>query len=64
MGCMITLWQLSGKNEDIPTNSIFIVASDTLIALLAGLMIFPAVFAFGMEPDGARFDFYYCARSI
>ena len=50
MGCMITYGSYLSKNEDIPTNSIFIVASDTLIALLAGLMIFPAVFAFGMEP--------------
>lgn len=50
MGCMITYGSYLSKNEDIPTNSIFIVTFDTLIALLAGLMIFPAVFAFGMEP--------------
>lgn len=50
MGCMITYGSYLSKKEDIPMNSIYIAGADTLIALLAGFAIFPAVFAFGMEP--------------
>ena len=51
MGCMITYGSYLSKDEDIPTNAAYIVTFDTLMALLTGLMIFPAAFAFGMQPD-------------
>jgi NSS family neurotransmitter:Na+ symporter len=35
---------------DIPKNALFTGLGDTLAGLLAGLAIFPAVFAFGLEP--------------
>ncbi|NLY08325.1 MAG: sodium-dependent transporter [Tissierellia bacterium] len=38
------------KKENIVKSCIIIAASDTGIALLAGLAIFPAVFSFGLEP--------------
>ncbi len=50
MGCMITYGSYLSKKEDIPLDAKYIVASDTSIALLAGFVIFPAVFAFGLEP--------------
>ena len=50
MGCMITYGSYLKKDSNIPTDSYWISGADTLIAFLAGLMIFPAVFAFGLEP--------------
>ncbi len=50
MGCMITYGSYLNKSEDLPLNAKYVVGADTLIALLAGFVIFPAVFAFGLEP--------------
>ncbi|HNR66302.1 MAG TPA: sodium-dependent transporter, partial [Atribacterota bacterium] len=50
MGCMITYGSYLKKEEDIPLVARYVVISDTAIALLAGFVIFPAVFAFGLEP--------------
>ena len=38
------------KSTSIPRSALFIVAADTGVALLAGLAIFPIIFAFGLEP--------------
>ena len=50
MGCMITYGSYLKKDQNIPVNSYWISGADTGIAFLAGLAIFPAVFAFGLEP--------------
>ncbi len=50
MGCMIVYGSYLKKDQDIPINSYWIAGADTAIALLAGFVIFPAVFAFGLEP--------------
>jgi len=50
MGCMIVYGSYLKKDQDIPANSYWIAGADTGIALLAGFAIFPAVFAFGLEP--------------
>ncbi len=50
MGAMITYGSYLDKNKNIFTSSMSIVALDTLVALMAGLAIFPAVFALGFEP--------------
>jgi len=50
MGCMITYGSYLSKDEDIVQSSIIIPLLDTGIALLAGLTILPAVFAFGFDP--------------
>jgi len=39
------------RTTSIPRSALIIVSVDTLIALLAGLAIFPIIFAFGLEPD-------------
>ena len=39
------------KDSDIPTDAAIIVAFDTLAALIAGLVMFPAIFALGLKPD-------------
>ena len=42
---------LDPEESDVPGNAAKIVAADTIAAVLAGLVIFPALFAFGLEPD-------------
>jgi NSS family neurotransmitter:Na+ symporter len=50
MGTMITYGSYLGKKENLGTAAVQVTIADTLIALLAGVAIFPAVFAFGIEP--------------
>lgn len=50
MGAMITYGSYLNSRENIVSAGIVIAACDTVIALLAGLVIFPAVFATGGEP--------------
>ena len=50
MGCMITYGSYLSKKEELPSNALTVTGLDTLVALMAGLAIFPALFAFGMEP--------------
>jgi NSS family neurotransmitter:Na+ symporter len=52
MGCMITYGSYLSKKENLQSNALIITALDTSVALLAGIAIFPALFAFGMEPAG------------
>lgn len=51
MGTMITYGSYIGKKEKLGVTSIQVTIADTMIALLAGLAIFPAVFAFGIDPS-------------
>ncbi len=51
MGCMITYGSYLSKDEDLVKSALIIPLLDTGIALLAGLTILPAVFAFGFSPD-------------
>ncbi len=50
MGTMITYGSYIGKKENLGETALQVTIADTLIALAAGLAIFPAVFAFGVEP--------------
>lgn len=50
MGAMIVYGSYIPANDNIFKTSMLITASDTLIAVLAGVAIFPAVFSFGQEP--------------
>ncbi len=49
-GMMITYGSYLPKSQNIVTSSLWVGAMDTTVALLAGLMVFPAVFAFNMSP--------------
>ncbi len=51
MGIMITYGSYMKKEANIAKNAFIIPAADTLAALLAGLAIFPAVFAQGQAPN-------------
>ena len=50
MGCMLTYGSYLGKEENLPHNALLVSMMDTAIAILAGVAIFPALFAFGLEP--------------
>lgn len=52
MGIIITYGSYLPKKENIEKSAIIIPAADTIVALMAGLAVFPAVFAMGMEPTG------------
>jgi len=52
MGAMITYGSYFPKHENLGTAGATVAFFDTLIALMAGLMIFPALFAAGAEPAG------------
>jgi len=51
MGAMITYGSYIDKNENLPKMAIKVALADTLVSLMAGIAIFPAVFAFGFKPD-------------
>tara|TARA_Y100000748_G_scaffold284888_1_gene267005 strand:- start:279 stop:1160 length:882 start_codon:yes stop_codon:yes gene_type:complete len=53
MGCIVMYGAYLPKNESIIGTTTTIIFCDTTIALLAGLVIFPIVFQFGLKPtDG------------
>ncbi|MAK64869.1 MAG: sodium-dependent transporter [Maricaulis sp.] len=47
---MITYGSYLSKDSNIGSSSVMIASADTLVALIAGLMIFPIVFMVGMDP--------------
>jgi|SRR5690554_540222 len=51
MGAMITYGSYLSRREDIPKSAITIALADMAVAILAGLIIIPAVFAFGLDPE-------------
>jgi NSS family neurotransmitter:Na+ symporter len=51
MGTMITYGSYMPDNANIPATATKVALADILVSLLAGLAIFPAVFAFGYEPS-------------
>ena len=50
MGALITYSSYFSKKENLASTAVEVAISDSVIAILAGVMIFPAVFAFGIEP--------------
>lgn len=51
MGIMITYGSYINKKENLVTTALNVIGLDTITALMAGLAIFPAVFAFNLEPN-------------
>jgi NSS family neurotransmitter:Na+ symporter len=50
MGCVLVYGAYLPKDIDIAKTSVVVAAVDTLVALLAGLIIFPIVFTHGLNP--------------
>lgn len=51
MGTLITYGSYINKKENLGYTALSVSAADTAIAILAGVAIFPAVFAFGIAPE-------------
>ncbi len=52
MGLMITYGSYLSDKENLAVSGLWVAVFDTLIAILAGFMMFPAIFAYGMDPAG------------
>ena len=52
MGTMITYGSYIAKRDNLVTSAVYVAFFDTFIAILAGLVMFPALFAMGMDPAG------------
>lgn len=50
MGCLITYSSYFSNDTKLELTAIQVTTLNTLVALLAGIMVFPAVFSFGIEP--------------
>ncbi|WLF70676.1 sodium-dependent transporter [Clostridium septicum] len=50
MGIILTFGSYTKKSENLVSLSYQVAIADTIIALMAGMVIFPAVFAYGLEP--------------
>ncbi|MCH7401021.1 sodium-dependent transporter [Belliella kenyensis] len=50
-GLMVTYGSYLPKSSNLVSSGLWIGALDSFVALLGGLMIFPAVFALGLKPD-------------
>lgn len=58
MGCLITYSSYFGKETNMQTTAFQVTVINTFVAVLAGIMIFPAVFSFGIAPSaGAELVF-------
>lgn len=51
MGVLITYGSYVKKSDNLTSTAFSVVLADTAIALLAGLVIFPAAFSFGVKPE-------------
>jgi NSS family neurotransmitter:Na+ symporter len=51
MGCICTYASYFSKHTNLTTSAVQIGIIDTIVAVLAGLMIFPAAFSVGVNPD-------------
>ncbi len=51
MGTLITYASYFGKSTDLPRTSVYVAILDTLVAIIAGVIIFPAVFTYGLSPE-------------
>ncbi len=50
-GCLITYASYFGKRTNLRTTAIQVTLLDTLVALLSGIIIFPACFSVGVTPE-------------
>src|SRR5690606_3337600 len=50
---MITYGSYLTKHANIPASAAYVATADTLVAMNAGLLIFPAIFFAGLEPGQA-----------
>jgi len=64
-GALITYGSYLDKKIKIPSSSLIITLSDLMVAMLAGLIIFPIVFTFGLTPTmGSELAFSTLPRAF
>lgn len=51
MGVLITYGSYTPKDNNLASTALSVTLSDTLVAVLAGVVIFPAAFSFGVQPN-------------
>jgi len=51
MGALITYGSYVNKKDNLTSTAFSVMISDTLVAVLAGMVIFPAAFTFGVKPE-------------
>lgn len=51
LGAMLTYGSYLSRTEDVPLSAITIACIDTLVSLLACLIVFPILFTSGLDPD-------------
>lgn len=51
MGILVTYGSYVKKNDRLVSTAVSVTLSDTLVAVLAGIVIFPAAFSFGIKPS-------------
>jgi len=49
MGAMLTYASYLGRDENLPSESVVIAGADVAIAFIAGLVVFPLIFALGLS---------------
>jgi NSS family neurotransmitter:Na+ symporter len=52
MGAMITYGSYLSRKEQLPLGAVTVAFCDTLVALVGGLVVFPALFHAGVDPAG------------
>lgn len=58
MGALITYGSYIGSKDNMLSSAVSVVLADTMVAILAGIIIFPAAFTFGVQPEaGASLAF-------
>ena len=64
MGILVTYGSYLDKEQNLERNSFIIPIADTLVAIMAGLAIFPAVFAEGQDPAGGVGLLYMTLQTV
>lgn len=58
MGALITYGSYLGRRDNMVSSAVSVTLADALVAILAGVIIFPAAFSFGIQPEaGASLAF-------
>jgi SNF family Na+-dependent transporter len=65
LGLYVTYGSYLGSEHRLPGAVSTVVAGDTMMAVLSGIAIFPAVFAFGLDPaSGPQARFHHAAAGV
>ena len=63
-GTMCVYGSYATNHKGLAKSALMVISLDTLVAIIAGFMIFPAVFAFGKEPAGGPGLFFIVLPEI